>query len=112
MNDLQRAVHDRELAEGQVKIAIGQVMVAERVQKSTPEVYAAVRRLTAALMASAEATRRLANVLSITHEAFSGLRELDEVLPPIIDHEGDPNACECDTGERTPLNCWNCSAND
>ncbi len=88
MNDLQRAVHERKLAEAAVDVAVGQVMVSERIKREPHEVYSSVRELVRALMASADATRRLANVLTINADAFDdGHPDIDALMPPIIDHE-------------------------
>jgi hypothetical protein len=96
VTDLQRAVHERKLAEAAVQVAVGKVMVAERVEQSPSEVYANIRSLVAALVASADATRKLANVLTLSADIFDTRHpDLDTLLPPIIDHEGDPDETEC-----------------
>lgn len=86
MTDLQRAVHERKLAEAQVEVALGQLLVAERLQKSPADRNTAVRVLVSTLILSAEATRRLATALAIDADIYEEGADVDQIMPPVIDH--------------------------
>jgi len=86
MNELQRAVHQRKLAEAAVQVAISKVMVAERVHQSPVIANESLRELVQALMDSSEATRHLAFILAIDENALLSGADLDDVVPPILEH--------------------------
>lgn len=75
------------------------------------DAHRALRDLGAAMQEATAAMRALAAALGSDPDALLS-DDVDAIVPPLLEEVPVKKYCECKTGERTPLNCWSCSAND
>lgn len=87
----------------ELKDATQHFLGAMRASQSLERLHRAAEALGEALQGATEAQRALVLVLALDPDDLTADGPL---VPPLLEHK----ECECATGERTPLNCWNCSA--